>query len=394
MSGRDAERFAPRPQESAGVNLRRRWLPFLVLFPLTGGLAACTGEAKVAQDVVRPVKAVIVGAAERERMLAFSGVVRPRIESPVGFRVGGKIVARLVNAGDRVEAGQVIARLDETDLKLAESAARAALDAARTRRDVAIENVARARALLAKEFIARSAYDARKTEMDAAIGAYDAAEAQLRQAVNAAAYAVLRADKAGIVTAVRAEPGQVVSAGAPVIALAETGETEIAFAVPERDVTRIAAGMPVDLALWAGPRLALAGSIREISAQADPETRMYAVRATVEAPPAEMRLGMTATVSIRVEDAGAAIVVPLTAVSETGTETVVFVVEPGSRIVRKKPVALAAAAPEGVRVASGLRPGEIVVTAGVQFLRDGMKVRLPADLEQRAAALKSSDGDR
>jgi membrane fusion protein, multidrug efflux system len=381
MSRHDADRFAARPQAS----LRRRWLPLLLIVPLAAALAGCKGEAKVAQESVRPVKAIIVAEAERERTLTYSGVVRPRIESAVGFRVAGKIVARLVNAGDRVEVGQVIARLDDTDLKLAEDSARAALAAARTRRDVAIDNFARARVLLPKEFVSKATYDARKNEMDAAVGAFDSAESQLRQAVNAAGYATLRADKAGIVTAVRAEPGQVVNAGTPVIVLAETGETEIAVVVPEQDVVRLAAGMPIDLALWAGPRLVLKGSIREISAQAEPETRTYAVRATVHAPPPEMRLGMTATVSIRVPETAASVVVPLTAVTDAGGETAVFVVEPGSGIVRRKPVALAGTAPDGVRIADGLRPGEIVVTAGVQFLREGMKVRLPADLEQRAA---------
>jgi membrane fusion protein, multidrug efflux system len=381
MSRHDADRFAARPQAS----LRRRWLPLLLIVPLAAALAGCKGEAKVAQESVRPVKAIIVAEAERERTLTYSGVVRPRIESAVGFRVAGKIVARLVNAGDRVEVGQVIARLDDTDLKLAEDSARAALAAARTRRDVAIDNFARARVLLPKEFVSKATYDARKNEMDAAVGAFDSVESQLRQAVNAAGYATLRADKAGIVTAVRAEPGQVVNAGTPVIVLAETGETEIAVVVPEQDVVRLAAGMPIDLALWAGPRLVLKGSIREISAQAEPETRTYAVRATVHAPPPEMRLGMTATFSIRVPETAASVVVPLTAVTDAGGETAVFVVEPGSGIVRRKPVALAGTAPDGVRIADGLRPGEIVVTAGVQFLREGMKVRLPADLEQRAA---------
>lgn len=394
MRRHDADRFVPRPQEPASGRLRRRRLPLLLIVPLAGALAGCGGEAKVAQQSVRPVKAIVVGAAERERTLTYSGVVRPRIESAVGFRVDGKIVARLVNAGDRVEKGQVIARLDDTDLKLAESSARAALAAARTRRDVAIENFARARALLPKQFVSKATYDARKNEKDAAVGAFDAAEAQLRQAINAVGYATLRADKAGIVTAVRAEPGQVVNAGTPVIVLAETGETEISILVPEQDVTRLAPGMPIELALWAGPRLALKGSIREISAQAEQETRTYAIRATVHAPPPEMRLGMTATVSIKVEDARASVVVPLTAVTEAGGETAVFVVEPGSRIVRRKPVTLAATAPEGVRVAGGLQPGEIVVTAGVQFLSDGMKVRLPADLEQRAANGKAGDHDK
>jgi multidrug efflux system membrane fusion protein len=306
----------------------------------------------------------------------------------MGFRVAGKIVQRLVNIGDRVEIGQIVARLDDTDLKLAEGSAKAALAAARTRRDVAIDNFERARMLLPKAFIAKATFDARKNEMDAAIGAFDSAEAQLSQAINAAGYATLRADKAGIVTAVRAEPGQVVNAGTPIIVLAESGETEIAIVVPEQDVARLAIGQPIDLTLWAGPRTSLKGSIREISAQAESDSRTYAVRATVHEPPAAMRLGMTATVSIKVEDAAASVVVPLTAV------TVVFVVEPASRTVRKQPVTLAATAPEGVGIAGGLEPGDIIVTAGVQFLRDGMKVRLPADVEQRAANSKSANYDK
>lgn len=363
----------------------------LLLLPMAAILAGCSSEAKVAPEAVRPVKAVVVGEAARERALSYSGVVRPRIESAIGFRVGGKIVERVVSIGDLVEVGQVIARLDDTDLKLAEGSAKAALAAARTRRDVAIENFARAKVLLPKEFIAKATYDARKNEMDAAVGAYETAEAQLAQAVNAVAYATLRADKAGIVTAVKSEPGQVVNAGTPVIVLAESGETEIAIMVPEQDVARLKVGQPIDVTLWTGPRISLKGSIREISAQADAESRTYAVRATVHEPPASLRLGMTATVSIQVEDATASVIVPLTAVTEIGGSTVVFVVEPASRVVRQKAVTLAATAPEGVRIASGLEPGAIVVTAGVQFLRDGMKVRLPADLEQRAANSKAGD---
>lgn len=362
-----------------------------LLLPVATVLAGCGSEAKVGQKAVRPVKAIVVGEPARERTLTYSGVVRPRIESAMGFRVGGKIVERRVNIGDRVEVGQVIARLDDTDLKLAEGSAKAALAAARTRRDVAIENFARARALLPKAFIAKATYDARKNERDAAIGAFETAEVQLAQATNAVGYATLRAGKAGIVTAVRAEPGQVVNAGTPVIVLAESGETEIAIVVPEQDVARLAVGRPIDLTLWAGPRTPLKGHIREISAQADAESRTYAVRATVHEPPATMRLGMTATVSIQVEDAAASVVVPLTAVTESGGTTVVFTVEPASRTVRKKPVTLAATVPDGVRIARGLAPGEIVVTAGVQFLRDGMQVRLPADLEQRAANSKAAD---
>src|SRR5262249_8301986 len=159
--------------------------------------------------------------------LTYSGVVRPRIESALGFRVPGKIVERTVNVGDRVEIDQVIARLDDTDLKLAASSAKAAVAGARTRRDVASDNVERARALLPKAIIAQATYDTRRNELDAAASALDSAEAQLRQAANAVEYATLKADHPGIVTAVAAEPGQVVSAGQSVIVLAHAGEMEI-----------------------------------------------------------------------------------------------------------------------------------------------------------------------
>ena len=176
-------------------------------------LAGCKGEAAVQEKQARPVKVAIVAAAPQGRSLSYSGVVRPRIESAVGFRVAGKIVERSVNVGDRVAADQVVARLDETDLKLAENSAKAAVASARSRRDVANDNLERAKVLLPKAIISQAAYDTRRNELDAAVAALDSAEAQLRQAVNAVGYATLKADKAGIVTAVTGEPGQVVGAG-------------------------------------------------------------------------------------------------------------------------------------------------------------------------------------
>ena len=160
--------------------------------------------------------------------------MRPRIESALGFRVPGKIVERSVNVGDRVEVGQVIARLDETDLKLAENSARAAVAAARSRRDVANDNLERAKVLLPKAIISQAAYDTRRNELDAAAAALETAEAQLRQAANAVGYATLKADKAGIVTAVTGEPGQVVSAGQAVISWPRPGKPKSPWPSPSR----------------------------------------------------------------------------------------------------------------------------------------------------------------
>jgi len=373
MSARQSD--AALPPRTARWPLARR----LAVLGIAALAAGCKGEAAAEKEFVRPVKVAIVAAAPTGRTLTYSGVVRPRIESAIGFRVGGKIVERAVSVGDRVKVGQVIARLDDTDLKLAEHSAKAAVASARTRRDVARDNLERAKPLLSKQIISQAAYDVRLSEFDAAVSALEAAEAQLRQAANAVGYATLQADKAGIVTAVTAEPGQVVSPGQAVISLAQAGETEIAIALPEQDTGRIAVGQRADITLWAGPRTSTEGRIREIAGQADAASRTYAVRVAATNPPEGMRLGMTATVAIRIDEDAAALVVPLTALAQADGVPVVFVVEVGSKTVRRTPITVAGTADEGVRVASGLNAGDMVVTAGVQFLRDGMRVRLPGE---------------
>jgi membrane fusion protein, multidrug efflux system len=365
------------------------WSRTALVLLLVAVVAGCKGEAKVQDEIVRPVKVFVVRAAAGDHTLTYAGVVRPRIESALGFRVPGKIVQRTVNVGDRVEIGQVIARLDDTDLKLAENSAKAAVAGARTRRDVASDNVDRAKALLPKAIIARATYDTRRSELDAAAAALDSADAQLRQAANAVEYATLRADNAGIVTAVTAEPGQVVSAGQSVIMLAHAGEMEIAVAVPEQDAGYLTISQPAKITLWAGPRMNIEGRIREIAGQADAASRTYLVRIAVNAPPRTMRLGMTASVAIGIDDGAAPLVVPVTALTESDGSPVVFVVDPANKAVRKTPVVVGALVEDGVRIAEGLRAGELVVTAGLQFLRDGMRVRLP---DERQYARSGSSG--
>jgi membrane fusion protein, multidrug efflux system len=356
-----------------------RHLHIAVTLAVVALLAGCKSEASGPEEAARPVKVSVVAEAAPSRTLTYSGVVRSRIESAVGFRVAGKIVERSVNVGDRVEVDQVIARLDETDLKLAETAAKAAVTSARSRREVANDNLERAKVLLPKEIISQAAYDTRRNELDAAAAGLETTEAQLRQATNAVGYATLKADKAGLVTAVTGEPGQVVGAGQAVITLADAAETEIAMAVPEQDAGRLSIGQPAKVTLWAGPRASVQGRIREIAGQADPVSRTYAVRIAVNAPPQAMRLGMTASVALTVEDEAAPMVVPLTALTESDGGTVVFVVDAANKVVRKTAVGVGDIADAGARIASGLQAGDMVVTAGVQFLRDGMRVRVPGE---------------
>lgn len=376
------QRFNSAPARVRGTRGWRTFTSRVAILGIAAVIAGCKGEAAVQEEFVRPVKVAIVAVAPQGRTLTYSGVVRPRIESAIGFRVAGKIVQRAVNVGDRVEVGQVIARLDDTDLKLAENSTKAAVASARSRRDVANDNLERAKVLLPKAIISQAAYDTRKNELDAAAAAVESAAAQLLQATNAVSYAALKADKAGIVTAVTAEPGQVVSPGQPVITLADAGEIEIAIAVPEQDAGRIVTGLRASITLWAGPRVSTKGSIREIAGQADAASRTYAVRVSAADPPQSMRLGMTATVAIRIDGEVAGMVVPLAALTEVDGTAVVFVVDTDKKTVRRTPVTVAATVEEGVRIAGGLNDGDLVVTAGVQFLRDGMRVRLPGQRPQ------------
>jgi membrane fusion protein, multidrug efflux system len=215
-------------------NRKSWWSGVALVLPLVTLLGGCKGEAKVEQEIVRPVKVAVVTEADGGHRLTYSGVVRPRIESAIGFRVAGKVVERFVNVGDRVEVDQVIARLDDADLKLAANSAKAAVASARSRRNVASDNLERGKALLPKAIISQAAYDTRRNEMDAAVSALDSAEAQLRQATNAVGYATLKADKAGTVTAVMGEPGQVVSAGQAVTRWPTPGRPRLRFRSPNK----------------------------------------------------------------------------------------------------------------------------------------------------------------
>jgi multidrug efflux system membrane fusion protein len=364
-------------QHSSAIGYFRSalWLVLAAGFALS--LAACKEEPQ-AENHVRPVKAIVVALETGDVVRTFSGIVRARVESNLGFRVPGKILVRRVNPGDTVAAGEMIARLDDTDLRLAEDAARAAVASAKTRLAVAKDALGRAQVLLPKGYTPKAVLDQRQLEFDAAQSALEAAESQARQAANATQYAVLKADKGGIVSAVHAEAGQVVAAGTPVITLAEAGETEVALAVPEQDVARLRPGTPVKLTLWADGAASLAGTIREIAGQADPALRTYAVRVSVSSPPAAMRLGMTATATLHLGKQAPHMTVPVTALTQVEGRDAVYVAARDTSTVTPRFVTTG-----GV---SGLQPGEIVVTGGVQFLARGKKVRLPDEVMRTADA--------
>ncbi|WP_123072087.1 efflux RND transporter periplasmic adaptor subunit [Massilia aurea] len=354
-----------------------------VLAPLAAAaLVACSKPAPPAEDV-RPVRVIALAADTAGERLEFSGDVRPRYESQLGFRVGGKIVERKVDVGATVKRGDVLMRLDPQDLRLAESQARATLRAAETERDLARADHKRHVDLRAQNFVSQAVLDAKQSALKAAQANVDAARAGLRGQSNQSNYASLAADADGVVTAIEAEVGQVVQPGSPVVRVARTVEKEVVIGIPEDKVGQLRAAGDVTVRLWANEAVAIPGKIREVSPMADPATRTYTVKVAIPEN-AEVRLGMTATVELATGGNGAAgLRLPLTALVQHKGASSVWIVENGA--VKLVPVQVVGQVRNDVLVTGQVAAGQNVVTAGVNLLRNGQKVRiLTADVSRRA----------
>jgi RND family efflux transporter MFP subunit len=346
-------------------------------------LSACSKPAEKAEDV-RPVRAMVLAASDIDVNAEFSGEVRARVESRLGFRVGGKIVARKVDVGTLVKHGQVLMQLDPQDLKLSEAQALAGLRSAETNRDLARSELKRYQELRSKNFVSQAVLDAKDSTFKSAQANVDAAQAAYRGQSNQAGYASLLSDVDGVVTAVDAEVGQVVAPGTPVVRVAKAGEKEVVIGIPEDKVDVLRRVPDVQVRLWANPKDPVAGKIREISPVADPSTRTYAVKVSIPDSLAEAKLGMTAVVQFSSRSATPQIKVPLTALYYEKKVTSVWVVEGG--IVKLVPVAVVGTAGNDI-VLGGVKPGQTVVTAGVNLLKPGQKVKiLGEDLPTKPAS--------
>lgn len=337
-------------------------------------VAGCGRKAEPAPEV-RPVRLMQLSQHSGKTAFEFSGDVRPRVESRLGFRVGGKIAARLVDVGAIVTRGQPLARLDPTDLSLAEAGSRAQFEAAKTDRDLAASDLKRYNDLFAKGFISAAEQHRRQASFEAADSRLRQAQAGLRSQSNQTAYAVLHADADGVVTAIDAEVGQVVTPGQPVVRVAQTAEKEVAIGLPEDQVDLLRGIADVSIHTWAEPQRALPGRVREIAAAADPVTRTYGTRVTIPNPPADLKLGMTAVVTFVRTGATPAIRVPLTALLQEQGRNQVWIYDAAAGTVKPVTVALGDAVGNEVEVRQGLAPGQTIVTAGVHLLRPGQKVR-------------------
>lgn len=343
--------------------------------------AGCSRESHKT-EVVRPVRTVTVDATRAEAW-TLPGEVRARYETRLAFRLPGQMVERRVEVGQRVAAGQIIARIDARDAGLAESQAKSQLAQAETQAALARADLKRFAELRARNFISQAEFDRRRAQAQQANEQAAAARAAAEQASNQVTYTVLVAPHAGVITALEAETGQVLAAGQTVARLARPEELEIAVSVPERRVREFTNGLRYEVSLWAVPGVRYAGRLREISPVADPATRTYAARISVRGEDSRLAIGMTA--ELRVRGGGvAAPRLPVNAIFHRDGKPAVWIVKDGH--VELVPVTTGELYGNDVAITAGLEAGQRVVTAGVNRLESGQRVALLKDAKLTARA--------
>jgi membrane fusion protein, multidrug efflux system len=348
--------------------------PVLLLL-VAVGLAACGEEAAETPPEVRPVRTVTVEKRAAGVPVVLTGRVEAEDEARLAFRLSGRMIERPVNVGDRVTAGQLVGRLDAQDQQNALRAAEANLAAAQGQAREAENEYQRQRQLEERGFAARAVYERARQGRQTTRSQVEAAEAQVRFARDQVGFTELHADAEGVVTQVGAEPGEVVQAGQMIVRLARENGRDAVFDVPAQVIRNAPADPEILVVLTEDPRIEAIGRTREIGAQADPVTRTFEVRVGLSEPPPEMRLGATVTGRMEVDE-GEVISLPASAVTRQGEEPAVWVVDTATETVALRAIDVLRFEPAYVVVASGVDPGDVVVTAGIQALHPGQKVRL------------------
>lgn len=339
-----------------------------------GALIALAGCAKqeAKPEPLRPVRTVVVSENGTEEWV-LPGEVRARYETRISFRLPGQMLARKVEVGERVRAGQTVAALDARDAQLAESSAKAQLAQAQSQAALAEADLGRFTELRAKNFISQAEYDRREAQARQAHEQAAAARAQASQAANQVAYALLTAPHSGVITAIEAEAGQVLAAGQTVARLARPEELEVAVNVPEHRLAAFRKAGEYEVRLWSAPGKSYHGRLRELSPVADPASRTYSARISLQDEDGSFAIGMTAELRVRT-DTEAAPQIPLSALFHRDGKPAVWVMDEDR--VRLTEVTTGEVNGNAVAIVAGLEPGQRVVSAGVQRLEDGQRVVL------------------
>ena len=333
-------------------------------------------QPAAAVETIPMVRTAVVDAAGGLKSYTYAGEVRGRYESQLAFQVTGKIIKRNVQLGSVVNADDVLLEIDPKDLQQTVNSSSAQVHSAESQLKLTKSNLQRYRQLYAQSAISRAQLDQYENAYEMAQAAVQEASAQYGQSSNQLDYSLLYANKSGVISSISAEVGQVVSAGQTVLTIVQSGEREVEISVPENRIEELRKAAQFTVSFWALPDLKVNGKVREISPTAAPATRTYQVRISLLNPPPQIKLGMTAAVTLSsASDQNTNLIsIPLSAIYQTNDTPGVWVVTDHTAHLR--PVQIDGLGNDQVQV-TGLRPGEIIVTAGVHKIREGQKVRLP-----------------
>ena len=323
------------------------------------------------------VRTAVIGSTGTAQGYTYSGEVRGRYESQLAFQVNGKITKRNVQLGSVVNAGDVLMQIDAKDIVQTVNSNSAQVYSAESQLQLAESNLKRYRELMEGGAISRSQYDQYLNVYNVAVAGVRQAQAQYTQGANQLDYSLLRADKSGVVASISAEMGQVVSSGQPVVTVVQDGEREVEISVPENRIEELRKAKEVKVAFWALSNLIVQGTVREIAPMADQTTRTFKVRISLINPPPEIKLGMTAAVTLIGDNGQQAITIPLSAIYQKGDFPAVWVVSGDTITLRS--VKTGNFGDGTIQILEGLQQGERIVTAGVHKLNEGQKVRVGGD---------------
>ena len=335
-------------------------------------------QEPIAQEIPL-VRSVIVKSAAIPEQFSYSGRVRGRYESQLAFQVNGKIIQRNVELGSVVKNGQILMQVDPVDIQQGVNGASAQMASAESQFQLAKDNLDRFQKLYADRLISKAEFDTYRNAYEIAAAGLNQARTQYADATNRYNYCFLRANAPGVIAAVNAEVGQVIGAGQPVVTLVRDGDQEIEINIPENRLEEIRNAKQLAVTFWALPKRKITGKVREVAPMADPISGTYSVRVSLLNPPPALKLGMTATVTLADAEPAQTVLIPLTAIIQTGKLPAVWLVRDGR--VHLRMIRIGSFGDNQVRVLAGLAEGERIVTAGVHTLREGQRVRVGDEVQ-------------